>query len=405
MQERLMSLIGLFMMMFFAWCLSSNRRVIPYRVIIGGVGLQLLFALIILKTTPGNIAFQAVGDFFTAVLDYVDAGSLFVFGEKFRDHFFAFKVLPTIIFFSALMSLLYYIGFMQLMVRGVAVVMYKVLGTSGAETLAAAINIFVGQSEAPLAVKPYVATMTRSELMAVMVGGFANIAGGVLAAYVGMGVDAGHLVTASVISAPASLLIAKIMQPEVDVPLTQQDVRIQIKSDATNVLDAVATGASEGLSLALNVGAMLIAFLALIAMGDAVIAGVGKAFGMDWSLALFLGRLFSPVAFLMGVPWDDASRVGELLGLKMVANEFIAYEKFSRWLRPDSEVVLSERAKVITTYALCGFANFGSIGIQIGGISPLAPERRKDLAQLGFRAMLGGTLATFMCACIAGILL
>jgi CNT family concentrative nucleoside transporter len=405
MSEQWMSAFGLFVMMFLAWCLSSNRRLIPYRVIIGGVALQLIFALLILKTSPGQVVFTWLGDFFEAVLNYVDSGAAFVFGEKFRDHFFAFKVLPTIIFFSALMSLLYYLGFMQLCVKAIASVMYKVLGTSGAETLAAAINIFVGQSEAPLAVKPYIATMTRSELMALMVGGFANIAGGVLAAYVGMGIDAGHLITASVISAPASLLIAKIMQPETEIPLTQRDVRIQIKSDATNAVDAIATGASEGLSLALNVAAMLIAFLALIAMVDAGIVWVGSQFEANWSLALILGKAFSPLALVMGVPAADAAKIGELLGLKMVANEFIAYEQFSRWLQPGSEVVLSERAKIIATYALCGFANFGSIGIQIGGICPLAPERRRDLAQLGLRAMIGGTLATFMCACIAGMLL
>jgi CNT family concentrative nucleoside transporter len=405
MSEQLMSAFGLFVMMFLAWCMSSNRRIIPYRVIIGGVALQLIFAVLILKTSPGQALFTWLGDFFEAVLNYVDSGSAFVFGEKFRDHFFAFKVLPTIIFFSALMSLLYYLGFMQLLVKAIASIMYKVLGTSGAETLAAAINIFVGQSEAPLAVKPYIATMTRSELMALMVGGFANIAGGVLAAYVGMGIDAGHLITASVISAPASLLIAKIMQPETEIPLTQRDVRIQIKSDATNAIDAVATGAAEGLSLALNVAAMLIAFLALIAMLDASIVWLGAQFGSSWSLALVLGKVFSPLALVMGVPSADAAKIGELLGLKMVANEFIAYEQFSRWLQPGSEVVLSERAKIIATYALCGFANFGSIGIQIGGICPLAPDRRKDLAQLGLRAMFGGTLATFMCACIAGMLL
>lgn len=405
MMERMTSFFGIFVLMFIAWCFSSHKRIIPWRVIAGGLFLQFAFAILILKTHPGQIAFNALGDFFTALLDYVDAGSSFVFGQNFRNNFFAFKVLPTVIFFSSLMSLMYYFGIMQFIVKMMAIGMYKVLGTSGAETLAAALNVFVGQTEAPLVVKPYVAKMTQSELMALMVGGFANIAGGVLAAYVGMGIDAGHLVTCSVISAPASLLIAKLMQPEVDQPLTRGNVALPFKSEAENFVDAIAAGASEGLSLALNVAAMLIAFLALIALADGIIVGIGHWFGATWTLAGLLGTLFAPIAWVIGIPSDDIFKIGELLGLKMVANEFIAYEKLSQWLKPDSGIVLTERSKALATYALCGFANFGSIGIQIGGMAPLAPERRGDLARLGFRAMVGGTLATFMCAAVAGVLI
>jgi len=403
--EKLMSAFGLVVMMVLAWAMSSNRKIIPWRVVIGGVSLQIVFAWIVLKTTVGKTFFAAVGDGVTKLLDFVDYGSLFVFGQNYHDHLFAFKVLPTIIFFSAFMSLLYHIGIMQAIVRGMAYVMHRVLKTSGAETLAAALNVFVGQTEAPLVVKPYIESMTRSELMAIMVGGFANIAGGVLAAYVSMGIDAGHLLTASVISAPASLFIAKLMEPETEVPLTRGNVSIDVKVSSVNFIDALTAGASEGLHLALNVGAMLIAFLGIIALLDASITWLATQMGFQITLATILGKAFAPLAWVMGVPFADIFNVGQLLGLKMVANEFIAYEKFSSWLKPDSPIQLSERARIISTYALCGFANFGSIGIQLGGISPLAPSRRAELARLGLRAMLGGTLATFTCACVAGMFL
>lgn len=390
-------------MMFLAWLMSSNKRIVAWRVVVCGVLLQFILAFLILKTTPGQWVFKSLSDVFTVLLDNVDAGSLFVFGTNFRDHYFAFKVLPTVIFFSALMSVAYHLGVMQKIVAGMAYVMQRALNTSGAETLAAAVNVFVGQTEAPLLIKPYVPKMTDSELMAVMVGGFANIAGGVLAAYVGMGIDAGHLITASVISAPASLLIAKLMQPEEGVPLTLGDVKMEVEIKTVNVVDALAAGATDGLMLALNVAAMLIAFLALVALGDYVFAWIGTWFGMQWSLTAALGYLFAPLAWVMGVPTPDIFNVGQLLGLKMVANEFVAYERFASWLKPDSAIILSERAQIITTYALCGFANIGSVGIQIGGISPMAPEKRGTICKLAFRAMLGGTLATFMTACIAGI--
>lgn len=402
---RIISFCGLFVMIALAWLMSSDRRRISLRIVVGGLVLQMAFALFILKTSLGKIVFQAMGDFFTSTLNYVDAGSEFVFGADYEEHFFAFKVLPTIVFFSSLMSILYHLGIVQKVVSFFASIMQYVLGTSGAESLSAAANIFVGQTEAPLVVRPYVDSMTQSELMAVMVGGFATIAGGVLAAYVGMGVDAGHLMTASVISAPAALLIAKVMQPEFEEPKTLGHVEVEVEKTTTNVVEAAAAGATDGMKLAINVAAMLIAFLALIAMGDAMVGWVGTRFGQEWTIAKLLGYAFAPLAWVMGIESKDCLAAGELLGLKMMATEFVAYLRYSEWLQPDSPVQLSERSRVIMTYALSGFANFGSIGIQIGGIGGIAPDRRADLARLGFRAMLGGTLACCMTACIAGVLI
>ncbi|MBI5761098.1 MAG: NupC/NupG family nucleoside CNT transporter [Planctomycetales bacterium] len=401
---RLISFCGLFVLIGLAWLMSSHKRRFPWRVVIGGLGLQLTFGVVILKTDAGRVVFQWLGDRITNLLNFVDQGAGFVFGPKYQDFYFAFKVLPTIIFFSALMSLLYHFGVMQMVTRVFAVLMQKTLGTSGAETLAAAANIFVGQTEAPLVIRPYVASMTQSELMAVMVGGFANVAGGVLAAYVGMGINAVHLIASSVISAPASLLLAKVLQPEVDHPKTLGKVSLEEAPESTNALHAASMGAADGVKLALNVGGMLIAFLALIALANALFAWCGGLFGMDWSLSGLLSYVFAPVAFVLGVESKDCLHVGQLLGIKIVGNEFIAYEQLSKWLAADSSVHLSERSTMLVTYALCGFANFGSIGIQIGGIGPLAPEREPDLARLGLRAMLGGALASCMTACIAGVL-
>ena len=410
--ERLISLFGLVVMLALVFAMSADRRKVDLRLVAAGVGLQFLLALLVLKTGPGQALFSYIGAFFTALLNYVDAGSSFVFGEAFGEHFFAFKVLPTIIFFSALMGVLYHLGLVQYVVAAFAWVMQRTLRTSGAESLAAAANIFVGQTEAPLVVRPYVASMTRSELMALMVGGFATIAGGVLAAFVGLGIDAGHLVAASVISAPAALLIAKVMQPEVEESKTLGQVSIEVERTATNVVEAAANGTLDGLRLALNVAAMLIAALGLIALVDGVLGllgqGVGYMLGMEgleWSLSAALGYLFAPFAWLMGIEAKDCLLAGELLGKKMVANEFVSYVQLSQWIQPGSGVELSQRSVIILTYALCGFANFSSIGIQIGGIGGIAPERRRELARLGFRAMLGGSLACFMTACVAGILL
>lgn len=411
--ERFISFCGLFMMIGLAWLLSSHKRTLNLRIIVGGLLLQFGLALFILRTGVGQWVFSSVGLFFENLLGYVKAGSGFLFGIETPEgppslHLltsFAFGVLPTIIFFSALMGVLYYLGIMQRVVAGCSWVMQKTLGTSGAESLSAAANIFLGQTEAPLAIRPYIARMTRSELMAVMVGGFATIAGSVMAAYIGMGISAGHLLTASIISAPAALLIAKVMQPEVDAPVTLGTVPLDMPVQGTGVLDALTTGALDGMHLALNVAAMLIAFLAFIAMLDGLLGWVGSWFGGVWKLSALLGYAFAPLAWIMGVESSDILPVSELLGLRTVTNEFVAFQQLAAWMRPDSPVHLTERSQIILTYALTGFANFSSIGIQIGGIGGMAPERRSDLARLGLRAMIGGMLACFMTACVAGVLI
>lgn len=403
--ERFISAFGLLVMIGLGYALSSNRRRINWRTIGGGLLLQGSFALLILKTSVGRATFEWLGEFFGNVQQFTDAGAKLVFGEGFMEHYFAFRVLPTIIFFSTFMSVLYYLGVMQVVVRAMAVVMQRTLGTSGAESLSAAANIFVGQTEAPLLIKPYIDKMTKSEIMAVMVGGFATIAGGVMAAYIGMGIDAGHLLTASVISAPAALVMAKLLQPETETPVTAGVVIHDVPKVGVNVFEAASLGASDGLKLALNVGAMLIAFTALMAMADAIVIWATSLMGVRQTLGNLMGYLFAPLAWVMGVPSADCLKVGELLGIRTVTNEFIAYEQMSKLLKPDSGVVLAERSKVILTYALCGFANFASIGIQIGGIGGMVPERQSDIAKLGFKAMIGGMLACFMTACIAGMLL
>ncbi len=403
--ERAVSLLGLLVMVGLAWLMSSHKRKVSLRVVVVGLLLQFAIAVLILRTWQGRAFFDAIGAFFTQMLDFVDAGSLFVFGQRYREFPFAFKVLPTIIFFSSFMSVLYYLGIIQRVVQLMALVMQKMLGTSGAESLSAAANIFVGQTEAPLVIRPFVPTMTRSELMAVMVGGFATIAGGVLAAYVGMGIDAGHLVTASVISAPAALVIAKVMEPETTTPQTLGQIKVEVLRQGVNIIDAATIGATDGLKLSLNVAAMLIAFLAMIAMAEFVVQWVGSQFGQRWSLSAGLGYAFSPLAWLTGIEWNECRQAGQLLGIKMVANEFVAYQQLSEWMEPGSKVELSPRTRLILTYALSGFSNFGSIGIQLGGIGGIAPERRADLARIGLRAMLGGTLACLMTACVAGVLI
>lgn len=413
--QQLTSACGLVTMVLLAWLMSTHRRRFPWRVVIGGVGLQLLLAWAILGNAARRKAFHRIGDFFTQLMSFVDAGCEFVFGENYGDFYFAFRVLPTIIFFSSLMAILYHIGLLQLVVRCLAWVMQFTLRVSGAESLSAAANIFVGQTEAPFVIYPYIPKMTQSELMAVMVGGFATVAGGVLAVYIGFGIDAGHLVAASFISAPASLVVAKVMLPETERPQTAGTSGAAVPRQTTNLIEAATTGASEGLKLALNVAAMLIAFLALIAMVDFVLERVSlfvitRAFNVadpePLTLSRMCGFVFAPLAWLMGIPWRDCFSCGELLGLKMVANELVAYQQLAIWLEAGSEgPKLAERSVTILTFALCGFSNFASIGIQVGGIGGLAPERRQDLARLGFRAMLGGTLACFMTACVAGVML
>ncbi len=426
---RLTSLFGLAAMIGLAWLMSSQRNAIRWRLVLGALLLQVGFAGLILWTPPGlpspigSWMSGAVNFFFQHLETFVAEGAGFVFGINPREtdeafpprlsllRSFAFGVLPTIIVFSSLMSVLYHLGVMQAVIRGMAWTMQRTLAISGAESVAAAANVFVGHTEAPLVIRPYIDAMTKSELHAVMVGGFATISGGLLAAYAGMGISPGHLVTASVISAPAALLISKMLQPETEQPETMGSVDVEIPRRGVNLIEAAAIGAADGMKLAINVAAMLLAFLALLAMLDGAIGGIGWLLGFrtptggpSWSLASGLGYAFAPVAWLMGIESGDCLRAGELLGLKTVANEFVAYEQLGRWLHPDSDVQLTPRTVRILTYALSGFANFGAIGIQIGGIGGIAPKRRSDLARFGLRAMLGGALACCMTACIAGML-
>lgn len=413
----LTSLLGLVTIIFLAWLMSSHKDKFPLRMVLSGLGLQFVFALFIMKTDAGKWLFQQVDSVFVGLLNSVDAGSEFLFGTGFAEHFFAFRVLPTIIFFSAFMSIFYYFGIVQKVVGVLAMVMQKTLGTSGAETLSAAANIFVGQTEAPLVIKPYISTMTKSELNAVMVGGFATMAGGVLGGLAGMGINAGHLLSASVISAPGALLLAKIMQPELETPKTSGTVTVDVDNSNVNVLEAIAKGTTGGLQLALNVGAMLIVFIALIAVINGLLGWIGTQLNFVdadgnpyWSLQAILSTLFYPIAWLIGIESADCSKAAELMGIKMATNEFVAYTMLAEWTPADAEgnisaEIISNRTRHIMTYALCGFANFSSIGIQLGGIGGIAPERSADLAQLGLRAMLGGTMAAFMTACIASLLL
>jgi concentrative nucleoside transporter, CNT family len=406
--DHMISLFGLLVMTAVAYSLSTNRKAVKWWPVITGVLLQLSLGIFIMRTPWGLQIAGGAKDFFQTILDYTNEGSKFLFGPLVdwgftKGHIFATMVLPTIIFMSALMSVLYHLGIMQKVVQGTAWVMMKIMKTSGAESLAAAANIFVGQTEAPLVIKPYVGLMTKSELMALMTGGMATVAGGVLAAYVGFGIDAGHLLIASFMSAPAALVCAKLMVPETEESTTAGSVKIELPPTASNVIDAAASGASEGLKLAVNVGAMLLAFVALIAMLNGILNWVGLKLGIQQlSMEYILGFLFAPFAWLMGIPWADCITVGSMLGKKIVLNEFVAYLDLKDAIAANS---ISLRAQVITTYALCGFANFSSIAIQVGGISVLAPERRKDLASLGIKSLIGGTLACFMTACIAGLLL
>lgn len=487
----LISLLGLFAMIGIAWCMSSHRDRISWRLVIYGVVLQLVFAAIFFNSQswtfsrtfsdfdslydacasqqikPENvplnrssgeetvsfatdfaalakdelrenyplldessggqiqvprfakgILFFGIESFFDAIKKSVDEGAKFVFNvHAFPQDgqgatrtallsTFAFGVLPTVIFFASLMSILYYLGMMQRLIRAMAWLMQKTLGTSPSESLAAAANVLVGHTEAPLVVKPYIATMTRSELNALMVGGFATISGSLMAVFAGVGISAGHLLTASIISAPAALVLAKILQPETEKVTDLAVAESRMEKNAANVIEAAANGASEGMKLAINIAAMLIAFLALIMFADILLQGFGNLIGTKLSIALIFGYVFYPLAWLMGITADDCMVAGDLLGQKMVVNEFLAYLSMSDVpvqgdiADPDA---ITDRTRVILTYALCGFSNFGAIGIQIGGIGPLAPGRKSDLAQLGLRAMFGGMLAACMTACIAGM--
>ncbi len=429
----LRGLLGLVVILGIAFVLSSHRRQIRWRIVGAGLSIQLVLAVFILKGDAMGAFFAPLGwpkaffswisSFFVLVLNFTTEGAKFLFGDLAVEQsgvgsFFAFQVLPTIIFFGSLMSILYYLGVMQRVVQAMAWLVRRALGTSGAESLSVTANIFVGQTEAPLVVRPFLEKMTRSELMAVMTGGMATIAGGVMAAYIqilgnafaqarGLELDAARLLFAeqllgaSVMAAPAALLLAKMLIPETGAPETSGDVKIQIAERPENVIDAAATGAADGLKLALNVGGMLIAFIALIAMGDYIVAWIAGLFGAELTLQQLFGYAIAPIAWLIGVPWTDAVSFGSLLGTKVVLNEFVAYLNLGTLV---SGGALLEKTITMATFALCGFANFSSIAIQIGGIGPLAPSRTSELAQLGLRALLAATLANLMTATIAGVL-
>jgi CNT family concentrative nucleoside transporter len=411
-------LFGLAVLISVAFALSSNKKSVDWRQISAGVGLQIVFAIIVILVPGGREFFDVISRIFVKVIDFAMVGGQFIFGdltlyEKF-GFIFAFQVLPTIIFFASLMSVLYHIGFMQKIVVGMAWVMQKVLRVSGSESLSVAANVFIGQTEAPLVVRPYIAKMTESELFTMMVGGMATIAGAVLAAYIAMlgGADdaqrlfyARHLLAASVMAAPATIVIAKLLKPETEVSQTKGTVHLEVEKTATNVIEAAANGAADGVRLSLNVAGMLLAFIALISMINFPLAWIGEITGIEGligeslSLSLIMGYILSPLAWIIGVPWSEATIVGALIGEKIVLNEFVAYLHLG-----EIKDTLSEHSVLISTYALCGFANFSSIAVQLGGIGGLAPNRRPDIARLGLRAVLGGTLATMMTATIAGVL-
>ena len=400
--QRLISLFGLIAMLAMAFAFSSHRKKISPRTVAGGLAIQFILALFMLKTTVGSKIFDAAQSGVLAILALSDKGAEFVFGESFRQHFFAFSVLPTIIFVASITAVLFYFGIMQCIVEIIAKVMCKIMRVSGAESLAAAAEIFVGQTESPLFIRPYLSTLTDSELLTLMTAGMATIAAGVLAAYVAFGIPAGHLVTASFMGAPAAIVIAKIMIPETAEPVTMGTVKCKYENKAENVFDAACQGAADGVKLAINVAAMLIAFISLIALVNLILGHTGHIFGVSLSLEKLFGWICKPLAFLMGVSWQESTVVGQVIAEKAVINEFYAYIHLGK-LQAAGQV--SPRTLAIATYALCGFANFSSIAIQIGGTGNLVPERRKDFARLGLRAFLAGNLATFVNACIVGILL
>ena len=429
-------LIGLTTILGLAYLASNNKKSISWRMVGSALFLQVVLAIFLLKGSAMGEVFAPLGwpkmffswvsGFFVLVLNFTTDGAVFIFGDLAKGPgvegsmgmFFAFQVLPTIIFFGSLMGVLYHLGVMQKVVQGMAWAMSRFLGTSGAESLSVTANIFVGQTEAPLVIRPYLSGMTMSELMAVMTGGMATIAGGVMAAYIqilgdpysqamGVSLDAGRLLFAeqllgaSIMAAPAALLLAKMLIPEVDEPKTKGNVSIKVEQTSANVIDAAASGASDGLKLALNVGAMLLAFLALIAMLNYMIGWGGGLLGVSVTLEQLLGWGLSPLAWLIGIPSADITAFGSLLGTKIIANEFVAYLSLAGQIAAET---LDPKTILMATFALCGFANLSSIAIQIGGIGPLAPERTSDLAKLGVRAVLAGTFANLMTATIAGML-
>ena len=406
--DRFTGLLGLLLILAVSFLFSSNRRAIQPRVLFWGLGLQFGFAFLVLKTDFGQL-FQIASYAVNALLDYAERGSEFLFGPLGIKSgpfgvVFAFQVLPIVIFIASVFAVLYQIGIMQVVVRAMARVMQRVMGASGAESTSVAASIFMGQTEAPLTIRPFLAGLTQSELFTIMTSGMAHVSGAVMAAYVKIaGVDIKHLLTAVIMTAPATIMLAKILMPETEEPETRGAVRVDVEKPGVNIIDAAARGAGDGLQLALNIGAMLIAFIALIALANGFLGWVNTLPGLGWvpnSMQAIFGYLFAPIAWLLGVSWNDCLIVGNLLGTRLVLNEFVAFLQ----LGPLKDQ-LTPRSFVIATYALCGFANLSSIAIQIGGIGALAPSRKSDLARLGLKAVAAGTMANFMSACIAGMLL
>jgi CNT family concentrative nucleoside transporter len=406
--DRYRGLLGLIFILAVAWGLSTHKKSIKGRILFWGLGLQFVFAVLVLKTGFGQVI-QVASEFVSALLHYSEAGSTFVFGplgtasgNQSLGVIFAFQVLPIIIFIASLFAILYYLGVMQWVVKGMAIAMQKIMGASGAESLNVAASIFMGQTEAPLTIRPFVPGLTESELFTIMVSGMAHVSGAVMAAYVAFAhVEIRHLLTAVIMTAPATIMLAKILIPEVDTPVTAGKVDVHLEKTAVNVIDAAAQGAGDGLHLSLNIGAMLIAFLSLIALVNGVLGWLHGTVGfIPGTLQQILGMIFAPLAWLMGVAWNDCASIGNLLGTRLVLNEFVAFVDLGK-IRDG----LDPKSFTIATYALCGFANFSSIAIQIGGIGALAPNRKPDLARLGLKAVMAGSMANFMSACIAGILL
>src|SRR6266568_183927 len=406
---RFTGILGLLTMLALAYVFSTNRRAIRLKTVTWGLGLQFVFAIFVLKIEAGRAVFQKAGDAVTKLLSYTYAGSHFVFGDLANPGsslgYFAFGVLPTVIFIAAFFAVLYHFGIMQIIIRIFAWVMTRVMGASGAESLNVAASIFMGQTEAPLTIRPFLPDLTRSELMTVMTSGMAHVSGGIMAAYIAFGIEPKHLLSAVIMTAPGTILMSKMLVPETEQPKTAG--RVVMSEDETekesreNLLGAIARGTGDGLHMALNIGAMLIAFLALVALADGIFGGVHRH--VAWfpvSVESILGVLFSPVAWVIGIPWRDCPAIGNLLGTRMVLNELVAFSMLG-----PQRATLDPRSFTIATFALCGFANLSSIGIQIGGIGALAPNKRGELARLGFRAMIAGTLANFLSATLAGILL
>ena len=401
------SVLGIVVLLIIAVLFSNNRKAINLRTVLGALAIQIGFAALILYVPYGRDALQATANGVSNVIAYGNEGINFVFGgladPSNVGFIFAVKVLPIIVFFSGLISVLYYLGIMQAVIKVIGGALQAALGTSKAESMSAAANIFVGQTEAPLVVRPYIKNMTQSELFAIMAGGTASIAGSVMAGYAGMGVPLTYLIAASFMAAPAGLLFAKILFPQTE-QFTDKQPDTDDSEKPTNVLEAMAGGASAGMQLALNVGAMLIAFVGLIALINGILGGVGGWFGYgDLTLQSIFGWIFKPLAYLIGVSWDESAIAGQMIGMKLAVNEFVGYLEFAKYLQPDTAVVLSEKTKAIITFALCGFANFSSIAILIGGIGGMAPNRRGDVARLGLKAVVAGTLANLMSATIAGL--